>query len=249
MEYHIKEVEWNIIYKFLCTCKGLHKNEKRLRLFIEAIWHVARSGCQWRLLSGVYGNWNTIHKRFKRWVNQGIWNLLFQHVQIDPDLEIVMLDGTIVRAHACAAGYSKNSQAQEALGRSAGGFSTKIHTLVDALGYPLLFFLTGGQRHEITQSEILVADIRDTIVTADKAYDSDRFINLLIDKACIPVIPSRRNRKQPREYDQHIYKERHLIECFFGKIKHFRRIATRFDKAAKTYLSFLQFASTFIWLR
>ena len=79
-------------------------------------------------------------------------------------MEYVMLDATIVRAHSSAAGYEKNSQEKEALGRSRGGFSTKIHALCDALGYPLKFILTGGQRSEITQADALVADISNILV-------------------------------------------------------------------------------------
>jgi transposase len=66
---------------------------------------------------------------------------------------------------------------------------------------------------------------------------------------CIAVIPPKKNRKHKRVYDEDIYKERHLIECFFGKIKHFRRIFSRFDKTATAFMSFLQFVGVFIWLR
>lgn len=249
MIYYIKAIEWQRIYEFLCSCKGLHTEETQLRNFIEAIWFIARTGCQWRLLPSIYGHWRAIHKRFKSWSNRGIWRELFEYMQIDPDIEIAMLDATIVRAHACAAGYKKDSQEQEALGRSRGGFSTKIHALVDGLGNPLRFFLTGGQRHEIIKAEALTTDIQDAIVIADKGYDSNAFIDILNQKTCIAVIPPKSNRKIQRPYDEHLYKERHLIECFFGKIKHFRRIFSRFDKAASTYLSFLQFVSVFIWLR
>jgi len=249
MEYHISEFAWKRIYEFLHSYKGLHSKEEPLRRFIEAVWFITRSGCQWRLLPPVYGHWRTIHKRFKRWSDQGIWKALFTHFKIDPDMEAIMIDATIVRAHACSAGYSKNSQEHEALGRSRGGFTTKIHALVDAIGNPLEFLLTGGQRHDISQAEFLTANVQDTIFIADKGYDSNAFIEHLNVKECIAVIPPRKNRKQPRSYDEHLYKERHLIECFFGKIKHFRRIFSRFDKLGSVYLSFLHFVSVLIWLR
>ena len=149
MEYHISELTWKKIFNFLKKCVGIYAyDENEMRLFVEAIWFIARSGCQWRLLPPAYGKWNSIYKRFKRWVNKGILQKLFEHFQIDPDTEFVMIDATIVRAQACAAGYKKNSQDQEALGRSRGGFSTKIHALVDALGNPLYFILT----HKIFQA-------------------------------------------------------------------------------------------------
>ena len=127
MMYHINEFVWKRIYEFLCMCKGLHKEEASLRRFIEAIWFVARSGCQWRLLPHWYGKWRSIHKKFKRWEIRGLWNDLFEYIQIEPDTELSMIDATIVRAHQCAAGYKKGQPEQEALGRSRGGFSTKIH--------------------------------------------------------------------------------------------------------------------------
>lgn len=250
MNYRIKIREWKQIIEILRKRKDIKtRNEDKIRRFIEAIWYITRSGCQWRLLPSIYGSWRAVHMRFKTWADKGIWADLFEQVQANPDTESTMIDTTIVRAHACSAGYKKDSQDQEALGRSKGGFTTKIHALVDTLGNPLKFIVTAGQRHDITQANSLVKDIKNTMLLADKAYDSNAFIEQLEEQNYIAVIPSKKNRKQQREYDKHIYKERHLIECFFGKIKHFRRIFSRFDKTATAFLSFLQFVGAFIWLR
>ena len=159
-----------------------------------------------------------------------------------------MIDATITRAHPCSAGYKKDSQAQEALGRSKGGFTTKIHALVDGLGNPLKFILTAGQRHDISEAESLIKDLRDTIVIGDKGYDSEKLIEFLGERNCEAVIPPRKNRIYQREYDKDLYRERHLIEIFFNKIKHYRRIFSRFDKCASAYLSFLYFVGALIWL-
>jgi len=210
---------------------------------------VARTGCQWRLLPSSYGDWRAVHSRFKSWSDRGIWEAVFENLQKEPDMEHLMIDGTIVRAHACSADYGKNSQEVQALGRSRGGFTTKIHALVDALGNPLRFTLIAGQRHDITQAEPLTVEIPSSTLIADKGYDSNSFVENLKNKQVNPFIPPRSNRKTPREYDEHIYKERHLIECFFGKIKHFRRVLSRFDKTASSYLSFLHFVGALIWLR
>src|SRR3984957_21296603 len=113
------------------------------------------------------------------WSDRGIWSQFLAFFQDDPDLESVMADATIVRAHAFAAGYGKDRQVQEALGRSKGGFTTKIHALVDALGNPLKFILTGGNRNEITQATELVEGIKKAYVLADKGYDSNQFIETL----------------------------------------------------------------------
>lgn len=140
-------------------------------------------------------------------------------------------------------------QEDQALGRSRGGFSTKIHVTVDALGNPLRLILTGGQRHDSTQAEALVADYEFDRLLADKSYDSDAFLQMLAALGVEIVIPPRANRTEQREYDKHWYKERHLVECFINKIKHYRRIFSRFEKLAKRYLGFLSFASALIWLR
>jgi transposase len=117
------------------------------------------------------------------------------------------------------------------------------------LGNPLRFLLTGGQRHDITQAADLIANLDFERVIADRSYDSDDFLQKIVEKEAEAVIPPRKNRKEQREYDRHLYKERHLIECFFNKIKHYRRIFSRFEKLDKRLLGFLCFAGTLIWLR
>jgi transposase len=119
----------------------------------------------------------------------------------------------------------------------------------DALGNAVRFILTGGQRSDITQAEALVENFSADHVLADKGYDSDAFVLKLKELGSEVVIPSRINRKVQRAIDKHLYKERHLIECCIGKLKHFRRVFSRFDKLAKNYLSFVYFASTIVWLR
>jgi len=143
----------------------------------------------------------------------------------------------------------KGGQKAQFLGRSRGGFSTKIHVVVDALGNPLNILLTGGHRHDISQAEALLIDCMGNQVIADRGYDSDAFLNFILENEAVPVIPSRKNRLQQRDYDDHLYKERHLVECFINKIKQFRRIFSRFEKLANRYLGFVKFAATLIWLR
>jgi transposase len=143
----------------------------------------------------------------------------------------------------------RGGQESQALGRSRGGSSTKIHASVDALGNPLRFRLPGGQRHDITQAEDLLADFDFERVIADRSYDAEAFLKTIAEKEAEAVIPPRKNRKEQREYDRHLYKERHLIECFFNKIKHYRRLFSRFEKLDQRLLGFLSFAGVLIWLR
>ena len=249
MDYRIKNDAWAKIFEFLSSIHGLHtKDETKIRRFIEAIWLIVRGGMQWRLLPEEYGKWNSIHRRFSRWVKAGIWEQIMTYVT-DADLENVMLDSTIVRANACAAGLYKNSQAQEALGRSAGGFSTKIHALVDSLGNPLKFILTPGQHHDVTVAENLLINVENSCVIADKGYISKSLTNTIAKQGCKAVIPSRCNSLSPNKIDKHLYKERHLVECFFSKIKYFRRIFSRYDKSAASFLGYLHFVGALIWLR
>lgn len=140
-------------------------------------------------------------------------------------------------------------QAEQALGRSRGGFSTKVHITVDGLGNPLRLHLTAGQRHDIIKAHDLVVDLDFDYMIADRSYGAQHLVDLLSAAGTEPVIPPARNAKEPRDYDAWRYRERHLIECFIGKIKHFRRIFSRFDKLARRYLGFLQFVSSLIWLR
>jgi len=117
------------------------------------------------------------------------------------------------------------------------------------LGLPLKFILTPGQRNDCTQAIELTEQISGVTVIADKGYDSDAIIQQLAHQDCAAVIPPKRNRKIPRIIDRYLYKERHVIECCFGKLKHYRRIFSRFEKSASAFMSFLCFAGTLLWLR
>ena len=111
---------------------------------------------------------------------------------------------------------------------------------MDALGNLLKFIVTPGQRHEITQADSLVQDLKNTMLLADKGYDANGLVEQLAKQKSIAIVPPKKNTRHKRDYDCHVYKERHLIECFFGKIKHFRRVFSRFDKTATVFMSFLQ---------
>ncbi len=111
------------------------------------------------------------------------------------------------------------------------------------------FILTGGERHDITQAEQLIEKLWANYVIADKGYDAEVFVLKLKERNFKVVIPLRINHKVQRKIDEHLYKQRHLIENQIGKLKHFRRVFSRFDKLAKNYLSFIYFASTVVWLR
>ena len=138
---------------------------------------------------------------------------------------------------------------EQALGRSRGGFSCKIHITVDGLGNPLRFTLTGGHRHDITQAYHLLDGFDFDRLIADRGYSAEHFIEYLLEQGIEAVIPPHQRAKVLREYDEWLYRERHLIECFINKIKHFRRIFSRFEKLDASFLGFLYFTGTLIWLK
>ena len=138
---------------------------------------------------------------------------------------------------------------EQALGRSRGGLSCKIHVTVDGLGNPLRLRLTAGQRHDSTQAQALLEGFDFERLIADRGYAAQEFVDWLMEHGIEIVIPSHQRAKEERDYDKWLYRERHLVECFINKIKHFRRIFSRFEKLDQSYLGFLHFVSALIWLR
>jgi transposase len=127
--------------------------------------------------------------------------------------------------------------------------STKIHALVDALGNPLGFHLSGGEAHDLVGADHLLPDMQADTLIADKAFDADnRVIEPLAASGKTAVIPPRSSRRSPRPFDRDLYKARHLIENFFAKLKQFRAIATRYDKTARNFLAAIHLAASAIWL-
>jgi transposase len=134
------------------------------------------------------------------------------------------------------------------VGRSRGGLTTKIHLLCDALGRPLRFLLTGGEKADCQSAEALLEGQQAGAVLADKGYDTNAIRSFIAAVGMQAVIPSKSNRKEPIPHDKELYKERNLIERCFGTLKKHRRIATRFDRNDSHYLGFLFLAASLLWL-
>ena len=143
----------------------------------------------------------------------------------------------------------KRGQINHSFGRSRGGFTTKVHALCDAHGNPLRFILTGGHRSDYTQALALLDGYKAKAVLGDKGYDADYIVAAAENMGAIAVIPPKSNRKTLREYDEDLYKERNLVERMFGKLKQFRRIATRYDKTKTAFMAFIHIASILLWLK
>lgn len=131
---------------------------------------------------------------------------------------------------------------------SRGGHTTKIHTIVDALANPVYFQLSSGNIHDSTVAIDVLShlDISNSNILADKAYGTKEIREYIDSEKATYTIPPKSNARDPWNCDWWVYEERHLVECFFNKIKHFRRVGTRYDKLSKSFLAFIYIASIFI---
>lgn len=127
--------------------------------------------------------------------------------------------------------------------------STKINVAVDETGLPVRLMLTAGQAHDLKAAPNLLDGLRCRHVVADRGYDADALLALIRASGAKAHIPSTRNRLIHRTVNRRVYRKRNLVERYFNKIKHFRRIATRFDKLARNFLAAVALASTRLWLR
>lgn len=144
--------------------------------------------------------------------------------------------------------WRKRGAFLHAIGRSKGGRTTKIHTVTDGMGRPVVMVLTPGNTSDYKPArQCLEAMPPSKYVIADKGYDSDALRDWLKERGTEPVIPPRSNRKVQHHYDKALYRTRNIIERSFGRLKDYRRIATRFDKDVKVYFAALCIAVTLIW--
>ena len=140
-------------------------------------------------------------------------------------------------------------QDEQALGRSRGGFGTKIHAAVNGLGLPVKLVLTPGQAADVTQAPKLIEDVPFEVVIGDRGFDSQAVVDAMAAKGGEAVIPTRKNCKVQRVIDRDRYKDRNLVERFWAKVKQYRRVATRYEKTARNFLALVHVASIMILLR
>ena len=238
------------------------------RTIINALLWLLRTGAPWRDLPERYGSWKTVASRFYRWQRAKIWQRILKWLQQEADSDgkldwsLHHVDGTIVRAHQHAAGARRPKDAEypdEALGRSQGGFSTKVHLRAESSGKPIALLITAGQRHEQTVFEALMEigtvkrpgrgrpRVRPDRVAGDKGYSSRKLRRYLRRRGIGGVIPPQKRERRTR-FDKIAYRARHLVERLVNKLKGFRRIATRYEKRVVHYLGMLTIASIVLWL-
>lgn len=127
--------------------------------------------------------------------------------------------------------------------------STKIHATCDSHGNPIRFILTGGQASDYTQAIDLIKGFKAQAVLADKGYDANYVVEQAKEMGAVAVIPPKKHRRNPREYDAILYKERNQVERLFNKLKHWRRVATRYDKTANAFMGFILVAAITLWIK
>lgn len=206
-----------------------------------------------------------MYSRFRRWTAQGIWTYVFARLleladhagQLDWSKHFV--DGTVIRAHQHAAG-ARGGQQQEALGRSRGGFSTKIHLRAEGSGKPFAFLLSGGERHEAAFFAPLMQlgavrrpgrgrpRTRPDKLVGDKGYSYDSIRRDLRRRGVLAVVPRRRNQGKSTHFDRETYRERNLVERLVGRLKRWRRVATRYEKRGWCFEGMVALACILEWL-
>ena len=234
--------------KEILRSSGRVYNKYEHRNTMEGILYRMRTGIQWRDLPPEFGQWNTVFRRFNLWSKKGLLKKLFSYLASESDNEWLFIDGSIVKAHQDSAGAF--SAEDEAIGKSRGGNSTKIHLAVDSGGLPVHFELSGGQVNDIVHAQSIVrCSPKAETVCADKGYDSERFREFIEGLGSKANIPRKSNSHTGNEdMDWCIYKYRHLVENAFQKIKKFRAVATRYDKLERNYSSTVALAFTMMWL-
>ena len=111
---NLSSSQWSNLYAYLKPFPRIHTdNEDKVRRFVEAVFWILRSGAQWRMLPKEYGDWNVVYQRFSDWAERGVWYKMLYYFAHDPDMEYIMIDSTILRAHACAAGALKKTEAKK----------------------------------------------------------------------------------------------------------------------------------------
>jgi transposase len=261
----LSDAEWARLRPLLPDRPRTGRPPKDHRLVLDALLWLTRTGAPWRDLPERFGPWRSVATRFYRWTRSGVWERILAALRRIADArgridwEVHMVDATSVRAHRHAAG-ARGGQHLQALGRSRGGFGSKLHLRCDRRGRPIAFVLTAGERNERAALPELMARgavpragrgrprLRPRTVVGDRGYTGRPARDFLRRRGIGAVIPQFRTEKRPRLMDWDLYRERNVVERLVGRLKEYRRIATRYEKLAASYLAFVQLAAIRMWL-
>lgn len=275
VRHRLTDQQWELVQDLFPPPARTGRPPRDRREILDGIFWILRTGAPWRDLPGEFGPWGTVWDLFDTWNDDGTLGAILSRLQaagIDAglvDRALWCIDGTVVRAARCAAGGGKDDDPEEppdhALGRSRGGFSTKIHLLCDGHGHPLDFHLTPGQAHETTALVPLLEGAEERVVdgdgepiawpvalAGDKGYRAEWIDEFLLALGITPVIPSKENEDRAAravEFDREAYRRRSIIECLIGWLKECRRILSRFEKTAKNFGGMIKMAFIQRYLR
>ncbi|WP_282078736.1 IS5 family transposase [Epibacterium ulvae] len=222
------------------------------RLVLDGIFWITRTGSPWRDLPEEFGKWSSVYRQFRRWTLAGLWEDILDALNQSgavPDA-LQMVDSTVIRAHHQAAG-AKRGTPRQGFGRSRGGFTTKIHLRVNAHGLPIRTEITPGQTSDYLGFDLVMVDNlpEPKVLLADRGYDADRIRKDMENRDILTEIPMRKTRKMRVGVDHALYRLRNMVERCFNKLKNARRVATRYDKTAESFLGYIDITSIRIWLR
>ena len=214
---------------------------------VNAILYVAEHGCKWRGLPKRFGNWHTIYTRMNRWTKAGVLDRMFEELQraqvVRIRIEAVSLDSTSIKVHPDGTGALKKSP--RSIGKSRGGWNTKIHMVAADARTAVTFCLSPGQAHDAPEGRRLLSSLgptsRPVHLLMDRAYEGNETRQLALDLGFIPVVPPMKTRIEPWDYDREMYKRRNEVERLFRRLKGYRRIFSRFEKLDLMFLGFISF--------
>ncbi|MFX0543905.1 IS5 family transposase [Roseovarius sp. S4756] len=222
------------------------------RRVLSGIIFINRNGLRWCDAPKEYGPAKTLYNRWKRWSEMGVFARIFEGLAAEaPEQATIMIDATYLKAHRTASSLrGKKGGRGRLIGRTKGGMNTKLHAITDTKGRPIRFFMSAGQVSDYTGAAALLSCLpKAEWLLGDRGYDADWFREALNSKGIKPCIPGRKARKTVVKYDKRRYKRRNRIEIMFGRLKDWRRVATRYDRCPKVFLSAVALAATVIfWL-
>ena len=260
--HDLTDAEWNAIRVFLPKEYTGRPGRPwtNHRQIINGILWVLHVGAAWRDVPAEFGKWQTVYDRFRKWSKSGlfdhVWKTLLRRIDQEGTVDRALwcVDGTIVRAHRTAAGGSRkigSDSDKNALGRSRGGYSTKLHVTCDSNGVPLAITVTPGQINEPREFINLMNSLplsmyrksrRPKAMAGDKAYSAGYIRAWLKKRQIRDVIPTRKDEYPDKRFSRKLYRRRNIVERLIGRLKEFRRIATRYDKTEVSYLAMIKLA-------
>ncbi len=258
----LSDAQWERIHDLFPENGKRGQQWKDHRLMVDGILWAVKTGAQWRDVPERFGPWKTVYERFCRWTQEGLWDQILKRLQSEADAvdeidwKLFCIDGSSIRAHRSAAGAKKNltlegEPADHALGRSRGGFGTKIHLVCEGKGKPLAVQISGGQEHESKYFKEMMGKIgipqgrgrprkNPDNIAGDKAYSSGENRSYVKARGIGDVIPTKTNEERREGFDKELYRDRNIVERCIGWLKESRRIATRFENLALHYLGVIK---------